>query len=165
MKYYGALKSVRAPVNVITADRPFDAPFLIAPAYQLMDAALIAKLTAYVNGGGHLVLTCRTGQKDMNGHLWEAKWAEPIYRLIGAAIPSYDVLPPPVKGKVMYRGLPYEWGSWGDILEPNPGTSVIARYGDQFYARKAAAVTHSLGKGTVTYIGVDTPTGDLERRT
>ena len=47
-------------------------------------------------------------------------------------------------------------------MEPQAGTTTIATYADQFYLGKAAAVTHKLGKGTVTYIGVDSLTGDLE---
>ncbi len=39
----------------------------------------------------------------------------------------------------------------------------MATYADQFYSGKAAAVTHKLGRGSVTYIGVDTLDGDLER--
>ncbi len=60
-------------------------------------------------------------------------------------------------------GAHYAWGSWGDVLEPQPGTTTLATYADQFYAGKAAAVTRKLGKGTVTYIGVDTLNCDLER--
>jgi len=52
--------------------------------------------------------------------------------------------------------------SCADIQEPQPATTTLATYKDQFYAGKAAAVTRKLGKGTVTYIGVDTTTGDLE---
>lgn len=48
------------------------------------------------------------------------------------------------------------------MLEPDGGTEVLARYADQFYVGRAAAITRKLGKGTVTYIGVDTVDGDLE---
>ena len=40
---------------------------------------------------------------------------------------------------------------------------MLARYADQFYKGSAAAVTRKLGKGTVSYVGVDGETGDLER--
>ena len=164
MRYYRGLKSMEAPVDVITADRDFSKyPFVIAPAYQLVDQDLIQRWTEYVNKGGHLILTCRTGQKDMRGHLWEAKWAEPIYNLIGAKIPFYDLLPEGVNGKVTAEGKSYAWGSWGDVIEPDAGTQVLAEYADQFYTGRAAAVFHKLGRGTVTYVGVDTLDGELER--
>lgn len=164
MRYYRALKSMMAPVDVITPDRDFNKyPFVVAPAYQLIDDHLIHRLTAYAQNGGHLILTCRTAEKDPHGHLWETLWAEPIYNLIGAKIPFYDLLPPEVTGHVNADGKNFAWGSWGEILEPQQGTEVLAKYADQFYAGRPAAVTHKLGRGTVTYIGVDTLDGELER--
>ncbi len=164
MRYYRALKSMLAPVDVLTADRDFSHyPFVIAPAYQLVTDDLIRRWTDYVQNGGHLILTCRTGQKDLRGHLWEAAWAQPIYGLIAARIPRYDLLPVHVDGHVAANGKTYVWGSWGDILEPDSGTEVLARYADQFYSGQPAAVTHKLGRGTVTYIGVDTLDGEFER--
>jgi beta-galactosidase len=164
MKYYRAVKAMMAPVDVITEDRDFATyPFLVAPAYQLVDRELITKLTRYVEGGGNLVLTCRTAEKDRRGHLWEALWAEPIYALIGAKISFYDLLPGTIEGHVRAGETQYKWGSWGEILEPNAGTTVMATYTDQFYSGKAAAVTRKLGKGNVSYIGVDSLSGDLEQ--
>jgi beta-galactosidase len=163
-RYYRALKSMMVPVDVITADRDFSKyPFVLAPAYQLVDEELIRRFTDYVQNGGHLILTCRTGQKDPRGHLWEALWAAPIYPLIGARISFYDLLPVGVNGRVTSNGKEYAWGSWGDILQPDSGTEVLAEYADQFYSGRAAAVHHKLVKGTVTYIGVDTLDGELER--
>lgn len=164
MRYYRALKSIMAPVDIVTADRDFSKyPFVVAPAYQLVDDDLVHRWTDYVQNGGHLVLTCRTAQKDMRGHLWEAPWAGPIQPLIGAKIAFYDLLPVSVNGHVTASGKSYAWGSWGDVLEPDAGTEILAQYTDQFYSGRPAAVTHKVGRGTVTYIGVDTLEGELER--
>ena len=116
----------------------------------------------YADAGRPSHLTCRTGQKDRRGHLWEGPWAMPILDLIGAKIKFYDTLPAPYVGKVKAGKQTYDWASWAEILEPNAGTTVVATYADQFYAGKPAAVTRKLGKGTVTYIGVDSTNGDLE---
>jgi beta-galactosidase len=163
MKYYRALKQMMAPVDVLTEDRDLSKyPYVIAPSYQLIDKDLIAKLTRYAEGGGTLIMTCRSGQKDRRGHIWETLWAEPIYDLIGAAIPKYDVLPMGRDGKVTAGGKSYGWGAWADILEPRAGTEVLATYADQFYKGSAAATEHKLGKGRVVYVGVDTLDGELE---
>jgi beta-galactosidase len=152
-----------APVDVITEEKDFSKyPFLIAPSYQLIDKNLIDRFTKYVNDGGTLILTCRSGQKDRRGHIWQTLWAEPIYDLIGAAIPRYDVLPPGRNGHVSAGMKTYEWGSWADIVEPRQGTETLATYTDQFYKGSAAAVRHHIGKGTVIYIGADSLNGDLE---
>jgi beta-galactosidase len=60
-------------------------------------------------------------------------------------------------------GAGYEWNRWADVLKPYPGTETSALYADQFYAGKAAVTTRKLGRGTATYIGVDTLDGKLER--
>ena len=121
MKYYRALKSMMAPVDVITEDKDFSKyPYLLAPSYQLIDQALIARLTKYAEDGGTLIMTCRSGQKDRRGHIWESLWAEPIYNLIGAAIPKYDVLPTGRDGKVTANVKPMG-GAPGPIsLNPAP---------------------------------------------
>lgn len=40
---------------------------------------LVERWVKYVEQGGHLILTCRTGQKDRNGKLWEAPLAAPVH--------------------------------------------------------------------------------------
>ena len=138
MKYYRALKSMMAPVDVVTDGRDLSGyPFVVAPAHQLADDATIAKWKAYAEGGGNLVLTARTAEKDTRGHFPETLWAERIYGLIGAKLPKYDLLPGTIEGHVISDGVRYAWGSWGDILEADMGTTVLATYADQFYAGKA----------------------------
>jgi len=163
-KYYNTLKSFGAPVDFIEDAMDFTKyPVLIAPAYQQIDKALIDKLTAYVKVGGNLVMTCRTGHKDREMHLWEAKFAQPIYDLIGAEIAFYDLPMPHAQDSVWMGNHPYAWKTWGEILEPLQGTNIWAIYQGDFYAGKPAVITRKLGKGTVTYVGVDSNNGLLER--
>ncbi len=153
-----------APVDVITPDRDFSKyPFVVAPAYQLMDQNIIDRFTEYERNGGHLVLTCRSGQKDRRGHLPEMLWAQQIYPLVGARIPFYDLLPVGVNGQVTAGGKGYAWGSWGEMWNQMPARKCWRSMRISSNPRRTAAVTHKLGKGTVTYIGVDTLDGELER--
>jgi beta-galactosidase len=163
-KYSSIVKSAGAPVDFISENDDFSAyPFLLAPAYQLVDAQLVGKWTKYVENGGHLILSCRTGQKDKNGHFFEGQLAEPIRALIGADLEFFDMLLPTNKGLVEATNGNYEWNSWGEIIVPHPGTKVLATYADQFYKGKAAVTSRNLGKGTVTFIGVSTKDGELEK--
>ncbi len=163
MKYYRALQSFGAPVDVIDEHADFSAyPVVIAPCFQLLDKALVAKWKNYVEQGGHLVLTCRTGQKDREAHLWEAKFAAPIYDLIGAKEISYDLLPEERTGHIKMGEQTFKWNNWADVIEAGDA-EVVATYNDQFYKGKAAVVFKKIGKGTVTYIGPDTDDGELER--
>lgn len=163
-RYYGALKSLGAPVDVITEAKDFSAyPVLVAPAYQLLDGSLVERWKQYVTNGGHLVLTSRTGQKDRNGKLWNMRWAEPVWSLIGARVSFYDLLPDSVQGRLKMGSFTYTWKAWADVLEPMEGTETWATYGNQFYSGKAAVVHRKLGKGSVTFVGPDTEEGALEK--
>lgn len=74
-KYYNKLKSIGAPVDVICEDKDFsDYPFLVAPAYQLLDSALVKRWEKYVANGGHLVLSCRTGLKIGKTNFGKLLW-------------------------------------------------------------------------------------------
>lgn len=162
--YTMAVKSAGAPMDFISEDDDFSPyPFLIAPAYQMIDKELVKKWYDYAQNGGHLILTCRTGQKDKNGHFFESGWAGPVRFLIGADLEFFDMLLPDVYGKVRYNGSDYLWNTWAEILTPYHGTDVLASYTDQFYAGKAAVIKRQLGKGDITYIGVASKDGLLER--
>ena len=163
-KLMAAAKALGAPVDYVGEDDDFGRyPFLIAPAYQLVDAALVEKWRRYAEAGGHLILTCRTGEKDKDGQLFEAPWAGAVAPLAGADVELSDCLLADGRGRVKMGRTAYEWNRWADVLKPREGTETLAIYDDQFYAGKAAAVTRRLGRGTITYIGVDTLEGRLER--
>ena len=163
-KYYKAVIAHTIPVDFIPEERNFASyKTLLLPAYQLVDDALIVKLKKYVTEGGNLILTVRSGTKDRNGKIFEAKWAAKLTPLIGAEISMFDVLPEDMYAEVAMHNRLYPWNNWADILKAEPGTQVWANYNDQFY-KGAAAVTHrALGKGTVTYIGVDSDDGQIEK--
>lgn len=163
-KYYNVLKELGAPVDIISEKEDFsNYPFLVAPAYQLLDSGLVQRWTKYAENGGHLILTCRTGQKDREAALWEAPLAVPIRDLVGVENLFYDHLPRNQFGKVDFEGEKYDWNNWADVITPQKEVAVWATYLDQFYANSASVTHRKFGKGTVTYIGADTDDGKLEK--
>ncbi|GLH73127.1 hypothetical protein GETHLI_16290 [Geothrix limicola] len=163
-RFSAAVKSTGAPMAFISEADDFSAyPFLVAPAYQLADAKLIEKWRRYVEGGGHLILSCRSAQKDGSGHFPETRLGSRLEALTGAHLEGFDTLPGDSTASVSAQGQTTRWRTWGDILRPSAEATPLATYGDAFYAGAAAATTHRLGKGSVTYIGVETLDGALER--
>lgn len=163
-KYYDAIKSFGCPVDFIEENTDFtNYKIIIVPAYQLIDSSLVKKWTEYVEQGGNLVLTCRTGHKNRNGQLWETPFAAPIYDLIGSKIDFYDLPLPETPNHVLFDDIAYAWTSWGEILLPNNGTEVWGTYEDDFYKGSTAITFRRLGKGTVTYVGVDSQEGEMEK--
>ncbi len=162
-KYYKTLKSFGALVDFIRDTVNFsDYPVVVVPAYQQVDEKLIQKLTSYAKNGGNLVLSVRSGSKDREAHLWQQKYAAPIYPLIGAEIEFYDLLMPHAPDTIIFENKPYSWVSWGDILKPETETETWGVFAGDFYAGSPAITHRKLGKGTVTYVGVDSKDGQLE---
>jgi beta-galactosidase len=163
-KYYRSLKSFAAPVDFITETKDFSQyPVMIVPAYQMADKELVKKWEKYVKNGGNLILTCRTAQKDRYGRLPETAFGAMIYDLTGNEVEFFDTLLPELPGKVTMDGKEYTWNTWGEVLKPLKGTEIWATYTDEFYEGKPAVTTRRLGKGSVTYIGVDSNDGTLEK--
>lgn len=163
-KYYNALKSFGAPVDFINESKDLSSyPIVIVPAYQLADEELVNHWMKYAENGGNLVLTCRTAQKDRFGRLPERRFGSMIDQLTGNEMEFYDLLLPEDPGKVMMDGKEYTWNTWGEVLIPGKDSKVWASYVDEFYEGKPAITTRKLGKGTVTYVGVDSNDGLLEK--
>ncbi|MBL8299669.1 MAG: beta-galactosidase [Rhodanobacteraceae bacterium] len=162
--YTQAVKTTGAPLRFVReSDRFDDYPFLVAPAYQMVSPQLVQKWRDYVERGGHLILTPRSGHKDVRGHFPEARFGGAIAELIGADIEQFDMLPEGVSRQVRRGEQVHAWHRWADVLSARDGTEVLALYADHDYAGKAAAVTRRLGRGSVSYIGVWTDDGALER--
>ena len=120
----------------------------VSYTHLLLDNNLVERWTEYVKNGGHLILTCRAGQKDRNAKLWEAPLAAPIHQLAGINSLYYDHLPHNLYGMVDFGGMEYAWNNWADVLTPDAGTDVWAVYADQFYKGAASVIHRRLGKGT-----------------
>ena len=164
VKFLEMAKSFGAPTAVIPENADFSKyKFLIVPAYELVDSALVKKWNDYAANGGHLIITCRTATKDRAGHFWEGECATPISGLIGAHVKATDMLSGYGKGDILMKSSHYGWNNWADLLEADKNTEVLATYDNQFYKDKAAVVKHKIGKGSVTYIGVDTDDSKLEK--
>lgn len=163
-KYYRTLKSFGAPVDFITEKAGLsDYPVVIVPAYQMADSMLVDKWKSYVENGGNLVVTCRTAQKDRCGRLPEAPFGSVLTPLTGNEIEFYDLLLPSDPGILQMDGKEYTWNSWGEIIKPAADAQVWCTYSREFYEGKAAVTFKKLGKGTVTYVGVDSKDGQLEK--
>lgn len=163
-KYYQIFKQYGVPVDIIEESKDFNEyPFLFVPAYVMVDKPLIERWQKYVENGGNLIFTVRSAQKDRNGYLWESNYSEPIYKLIGSKIEFSDVVADKNSANVTLKNKTYSWSMWGDILNPEKDTEVLATYADQFYANKACVTFRKLGKGSVSYIGVDTKGDVLEQ--
>lgn len=153
--WYGAIVRQGLRVRVLRPDEDWSGlAMVVAPALQMLDEALVKKMTDYAAKGGHLLLTARTGLMNRQGQLWEGPTAMPILPLIGANIEAYDALPEETFGKVTMDDGSYKWNTWADLLYGEEHTRVLAKYADQFYEGAVAITQNHYENGYVTYCGV-----------
>jgi beta-galactosidase len=127
---------------------------VVAPALNVLTPEAAKNLEAYVRGGGHLVLTQRSAMKDEDNSLYPQRQPGPLADLLGARVEQWYSLDKPVP-------IDGEWGSgenhmWAEQLSvSSPETRTLMRYGkcNGWLDGQSAAVTRSVGKGRITYIG------------
>lgn len=84
-----------------TQDKPLDQyKLLIAPSLNVISDALAAKLQAYVEQGGHLLLGPRSGMKDEFNSLNPHRQPGPLVETLGGRVEQYYALDQPVAVKL-----------------------------------------------------------------
>jgi beta-galactosidase len=167
LTYYSICKTMGATVSFLQETDNFDPekfPFLIAPAFHLLDSNLIIKWIHYVKEGGNLILSSGTGQYDKNGGVPESAWKQSFQQLIGAEVTYSDNIYSEAKSIVNAGDSSYLCLGRSDSLQPDLGTRVLAYRYDRDNERRATIITRKQGKGTVTYIAVSTQGGKLEKQ-
>jgi beta-galactosidase len=127
---------------------------LIAPTLLLVDDELVKVLQDYVSGGGHLVLTIRSGMKDRYNALLPQRQPGPLAEMAGIEVEDYYALqdPVPVKGN-WFEGQSRIWAERLRLLSSS--TRIIARYGkaNGWLDDQVAISVNSLKNGLVYYVG------------
>jgi beta-galactosidase len=124
---------------------------VVAPHLYLLDEANAARLEAYVRAGGTLILTPRTGVKDMENVCVMRPLPGPLANCAGIVVEEYDPVGRDVH-HIEFGGKTYECRQWCDILQPTTA-SAVGTYTDDFYAGKPAITLNRLESGQVYYIG------------
>lgn len=154
--YYRPLAVRNIATDVLSADASLDGyKLVIAPALLMLNETRALQLKAFVENGGHLVLTIRSGMKDDYSALLPMRQPGMLAMLAGVEVEDYYVLfePVPVAG----AGISGESALWAERLKvrDEAGTKVLARYGasNGWLDGQAAITSHPYGKGSVTYVG------------
>lgn len=153
-KYYRALYEKNIPVDFVPEHGDFKKyKLLLAPLQYLMSPELEEKYMEYVREGGHLVLTMRTGVKDINNLcMTERELPGRLSEAAGVEVLDYDCLRG-TKVEVLFEGQKLEAHIWSDLLRLLPETKTLARYHSEFYAGEPCITAHPYGNGICYYVG------------
>lgn len=128
---------------------------LFYPHATIMNEARAAVLRKYVKNGGTLVVGCRSGYKNMNGHCVMDKLPGLLSGLTGTDIPEYSFIAPDISEvTVDWKGDTMQAKVFTDLLEPVGSTAVVeGTFTSDYYAGSGALISNSYGKGKAYYYG------------
>ncbi len=143
-EFYSAFYRYHVPVDIVAPEDDLsDYRLVVAPALHIVSGAIAENLKRFVEGGGVLVLTPRSGVKDEANAVVDRRPPGPLAELCGAEVEDYDSLAPDVSNALEFTLPdlavlgPLSVSSWCDVLKPN-GATVVAHYTRDYYAGKPA---------------------------
>jgi beta-galactosidase len=153
--FYRPLREQTQAVDVISPDAPLAGyKLVVAPALNVLPQPLATRLIAYVKAGGHLVLGPRSGMKDEYNALNPQRQPGPLADLLGANVSQFYAIDEnvPVSGDLGSGTA----NIWAETIAPSAaGIQIPLKYGPSngWLDNQPAAVTRSIGQGSITYIG------------
>jgi beta-galactosidase len=156
---YHAFYRHNVPVDVVAPTADLSSyRLVVAPALHVVSQAEAENLERYVQAGGVLVLTSRSGVKDDANAVVNRRLPGLLADLCGVEVEEYDSLPADGSNRLKFTLPPlasvpvFPATVWCDVLEPG-SAAVVARYGLDYYAGKPAITVNRFGQGQTVYVG------------
>lgn len=167
LKYYEGFYKEGIPLDFTGCDSEWEGyRVIVAPLSLITDEKRSRKLKKYVEEGGTLLLTMRSGVKDENNVcLPEEPLPGPFRELTGIRIEDYDCLLYEEQCAVLWTEQEAEevrGCKWMDVIQTEKA-DVLAEFASGYYRKSPAVTCHSFGKGRVYYVGTE-PEQDLMQR-
>ena len=157
-RFYRAFFDAGAQPGIVHPNQDFEGyPVVVAPALYVADDPLLERLLAYAQGGGHLVVTFRTGYADVHGRIRRVRAPGALRDAVGASYQEFANLPYPVDvraDEMAELSLPagVTATAWADGLQLE-GATPLLWYEHPHHGRFPAVTTHAWGQGSLTYVG------------
>ena len=154
---YGTLYHENVGVDFVFPDSTGLAQYrmIVVPALYVASDTLLNRLIDYVQGGGNLVLTFKSGfTNEYDTVRWEMA-PGPLRKAAGFRYQEFSNLraPLPLKGDPFHVGAENNKVSdWAEMLIPE-GAEPLAYYDHPFFGKYPAITRNRFGKGTLTYEG------------
>lgn len=137
---------------------------LIVPALYTASSELLERLNSFVQDGGHIVHTFKSGFTDENVKVRTERQPGIIGQACGI---SYSLFVEPKR--VSLKGDPFQVGAeqnqvhtWMELLTPTTA-EVLAGYDHPHWGKYAAITQNEYGKGKAIYIGCMTSEAVMEK--
>lgn len=128
---------------------------LVVPPLYVASDALLERIAAFARGGGHVLLTLKSGFTNEFDTVRPVRAPGPLREACGFSYQEFSSL----RGPLRLKGDPFGVGdeqntvsTWVDMLLPE-SAKPLAFYDHPFFGRFPAVTRNAFGKGTVTYEG------------
>ena len=159
--YYRALRERGVTVDFASPDDDLEQyEAAIAPTLYLVDEERAATLESFVENGGELLTTMRTGFKDLDNRLQDSAQPGPLSDLVGTTVDQFESIPASLERDVTYDGQTFASSVWNEWLSPDGSSDVVGQYVGDLGDGTPAIVQNTFGDGSATYVGT-WPSADL----
>lgn len=156
---YRAFHARQIPVEIVAPTDDLSAyKIVIAPALYVLPEAVAENLKRFVQAGGILVVTPRTGVKDEANAVVNLPLPGLLAEVCGVEVEEYDSLTPEMSNTLdftlpaLFAYAPVNIGVWCDVLKPTTA-AVVAQYSRDYYAGRPAITLNQFGNGQAVYVG------------
>jgi beta-galactosidase len=124
------------------------------PALYIADDALLQRIADYVNNGGHVVMTFKSGFANENSAVRWVRAPGPLREAAGFSYQEFSSLEHPLalKGDPFHAGADNQALYWAEFLIPEHAKA-IAYYDHPFFGQWPAITENEFGSGTLLYEG------------
>ena len=159
--YYAALHRRNLGVDIVPplADLAHY-ELVMAPGLYVLDEDAAANLRRYVQNGGTLLVTARSGVKDKTNTVVDLPLPGLLSELCGVEVDEYDTLPAgagvPLEAEMpglIPAGETLAGELWCDVLHPTTAQTLLRYGGQYYYAGRPAATLNHYGQGHAIYVG------------
>jgi beta-galactosidase len=151
-----ALYDLNVGADFVFAEEPDFAGYdvlLVPPLYVASDA-LLQKIADFAKGGGHLLLTLKSGFTNEFDTVRWTRAPGPLREAAGISYQEFSTLkePIPLKGDPFGVGPDSRASVWAEMILPE-NAKPLAFYEHPFFGKYPAITRNAWGRGTVTYEG------------
>src|SRR6185369_433869 len=153
LAHYAPLFDAHVAVDVVPPNADLsDYKLVVVPNLYLMSAEVGARLTAYVEAGGHLVVSYFSGIVDETDRAHLGGYPAPLRTALGLTVDEF--WPLHEGGSVAFNifGVPAAGARWSEWITLE-GASAVGTFADGPLAGRPAITRHQHGAGVAWYLG------------
>jgi len=127
---------------------------ILVPPLYVADDGLLERLAAYVEDGGHLLMSFKSGFCDGDSSVRPVMAPGPLRQAAGFRYQEFSNLTKPLalKGDPFRAGADNMVSAWAEMIIPE-SAEAMAFYDHPFFGSYPALTRNAFGKGALTYVG------------